>query len=307
MQAGNVGVVFKGKKKKNAQGVWEDAETTVDAWPEVLYIKPGSWADDEGLVKPGATLVSINGAAAPATFALAKGVLSAGARDCTPANPFVELVWRAGAEEAVPPTCKEVSMPVRKWAVLRWNTHWIKLSSGVLSLYDCDVEPSAGKQPVVSLHVADPTHQVIADELNPERARLQTATFLVHVKFEGSAQRQALFDAIEQTVGGGAEATAAPELDRKRFPFQIGKYWLGPMDPTKALDDPAYKGGYGFVMRGINSETGESVCAKINHNVEFEGSSHQVRMHSILEPHSIPAARIDRAGSVDIFFILPVR
>ncbi len=243
-QASNVGVVFKGKKKRNTQGVWEDSETTVDAWPEVLYIKPGSWADDEGLVKPGATLVSINGAAAPATFALAKDMLDAGARDCTPANPFVELVWRAGAEEAVPPVSSgEVSMPVHKWAVLRWNAHWIKLTGGVLSLYHCDAEPSADKQPVVALRIADPTHQVIADELNPERARLQTATFLVHVKFEGAAQRQVLFDAIDQVVdGGGAAPAAAPEVDRERYPFQIGKYWVGPMDPTKALDDEAYKG-----------------------------------------------------------------
>ena len=36
-------------------------------------------------------------------------------------------------------------------------------------------------------------------------------------------------------------------------------------------------------MRGINSETGESVCAKINHNIDFEGF-HQVRLHSVLEP-----------------------
>ena len=64
-QAANAGIVFKGKKKKNAQGIWEDAEETIDAWPEVLFIKPGSWAADDGFIKPGATLTSINGAAAP--------------------------------------------------------------------------------------------------------------------------------------------------------------------------------------------------------------------------------------------------
>ena len=184
-------MVFKGKKRKNAQGAWEDSETTIDAWPEVLYIKPGSWADDEGLVNPGATLLSINGAPAPATFALAKEMLSAGASECTAAAPFVELVWRAGAEEAVPPVA-EVSLPVRKWAVLMWNEHWIKLSGGVLSLYDGGTEPSGEAQPVLSLHVADELSQVIADELNPERAKLQTATFLVHLKFADPAQRQRL-------------------------------------------------------------------------------------------------------------------
>ncbi len=103
VQADDVGVVFKGKKRKNAQGLWEDSETTIDAWPEVLYVKPGSWAEDGGFINPGATLVSINGTAAPATFALAKDLLRAAAKECTAANPFVELVWRAGAEEAVPP------------------------------------------------------------------------------------------------------------------------------------------------------------------------------------------------------------
>ena len=111
-QAANAGIVFKGKKKKNARGVWEDAEETIDAWPEVLFIKPGSWAADDGFIKPGATLTSINGAAAPATFALAKDMLKAASEACSASNPFVELVWRAGAEE-VPPS-EEISMPVRQ-------------------------------------------------------------------------------------------------------------------------------------------------------------------------------------------------
>ena len=76
-------MVFKGKKKKNAHGVWEDSETTIDAWPEVLYIKAGSWADDEGFIKAGATLVSINGAAVPTTFARAKDMLRTCAQACS--------------------------------------------------------------------------------------------------------------------------------------------------------------------------------------------------------------------------------
>ena len=69
----------------------------------MLYTKPGSWAEDEGFIKPGAMLVSINGTEAPATFVLGKEMLRAAAQKCTAANPFIELVWRAGAEEAVPP------------------------------------------------------------------------------------------------------------------------------------------------------------------------------------------------------------
>ena len=51
-----------------------------------------------------------------------------------------------------------------------------------------------------------------------------------------------LFDAIEQTVGGGVAAPPiAANINRDRFPFEIGKYWLGPMDPTKDWKD-GYEG-----------------------------------------------------------------
>ena len=56
-------------------------------------------------------------------------------------------------------------------------------------------------------------------------------------------------------------------------------------------------------MRGINSETGESVCAKINHNMDFEGSPHQVTMHSILEPGEIELALSTRSH---IFLTTPL-
>ena len=300
-QAANAGIVFKGKKKKNAQGVWEDAEETIDAWPEVLFIKPGSWAADDGFIKPGATLTSINGAAAPATFALAKDMLKAASEACSASNPFVELVWRAGAEEGVPPS-EEISMPVRQWAVLSWNRRWIKFSGGLLSLYNCVDEPSADESPLIQIDVADPTNQIIADDLNPERARLDNGIALVHLKFAEAAQRTTLFDAIAQTAGaaapppaagggGGAVAAAAPKVqfDRKRYPFAIGKYWLGPMDPSKDWRE-GFEGGYGWVMAGINSETGERVCAKINHNIDFEGSAEQkkeIHLHADLKQENI--------------------
>ena len=65
--------------------------------------------------------------------------------------------------------------------------------------------------------------------------------------------------------------TRPAKVDTERFPFQIGKYWLGPMDPNK----PPPMGGFGYAMAGIDSETGERVCAKINHNMAFEDSAAQ--------------------------------
>lgn len=240
-------MVFKGKKKKNTDGVWEDCETVVDAWPEVLFIKPGSWAADEGFIKPGATLVSINGVEAPATLKLAKAMLKAGADECTVADPFIELVWRAGAEEAVPPG--DISLSVRKWAVLMWNPHWIKFSSGLLSLYKCNTEPSATTLPIIEARVDEPAVELIADELRPERAILVTGAAEIHLKFLSSEQRQLLLDAIE-TVPDTAPG-AAIEIDQTRYPFQIGKYWLGAMDPTKQASTDEYKGGTTFQLETL--------------------------------------------------------
>lgn len=232
-------MVFKGKKKKNAAGVWEDCETAIDAWPEVLFIKPRSWAADEDLIKPGATLVSINGVEAPATFKLAKEMLKAGADECTAANPFIELVWRAGAEEAVPPG--DISMSVRKWAVLMWNPHWIKFSGGLLSLYKCSTEPTADTLPIIEARADEPGMELIADEMQSERARLVTGAAEIHLKFLSSEQRQLLLDAVETALdtAPGTEIT----IDQTRYPFQIEKYWLGPMDPTKQASKDDHKGG----------------------------------------------------------------
>ena len=124
----------------------------------MVSIKPDSWAASEGFINPGATLVSINGAAAPATFALAKDVLKAAAAATTAADPFIELVWRAGAEEGTPPMA--LSMSVRQWAVLSWNKRWLKYSGGVLSLYNTAEEPSEADQPLLEVNVTVSVHAI---------------------------------------------------------------------------------------------------------------------------------------------------
>ena len=54
----------------------------------------------------------------------------------------------------------------------------------------------------------------------------------------------------------------------------------------------------GYVMAGVDSETGERVCAKINHNDEYEGSAaqkkeimlHMALKHGAHSPHPSSAA-----------------
>ena len=70
-----------------------------------------------------------------------------------------------------------------------------------------------------------------------------------------------------------------PTTRRSRYPEQLGKYWLGPIDPSRPHDEP--QGGYGLVKAGVNSETGERVCCKLSH-LEYEGSEAQ-RMEIILQ------------------------
>lgn len=64
-----------------------------------------------------------------------------------------------------------------------------------------------------------------------------------------------------------------------RYPEKLGKYWLGPIDPTRPHDEP--QGGYGLVKAGINSETGERVCCKLSH-LEYEGTEAQ-RLEIVLQ------------------------
>ena len=64
-----------------------------------------------------------------------------------------------------------------------------------------------------------------------------------------------------------------------RYSGKLGKYWLGPIDPTRPHDEP--QGGYGLVKAGINSETGERVCCKLSH-LEYEGTEAQ-RLEIVLQ------------------------
>jgi serine/threonine protein kinase len=65
----------------------------------------------------------------------------------------------------------------------------------------------------------------------------------------------------------------------RRYPEQLGKYWLGPIDPSRPFDDPG--GSFGSVKAGVNSETGERVCCKLSKS-DYEGSEAQ-RMEVILQ------------------------
>ena len=167
------------------------------------------------------------------------------------------------AEEGVPHV---LSCAVKQWGLLRWDERWITFSDGVFSLYRTIAAPGDADSPYLQLPVSDPLTVVEADPLNPQRLRLENGVACIHLKFGEPADRDAC-----TAVVAHRQLTSAIELDTARFPFQIGKYWLGPMAP----DGPPPKGGFGFVMAGINSDTGERVCAKINHNVDFEGTPAQ--------------------------------
>ena len=61
-------------------------------------------------------------------------------------------------------------------------------------------------------------------------------------------------------------------MPRSRYPETLGKYWYGPIDPTRPGEN--VQGSTCVVKAGINSETGEHVCCKIPHvdaNLELEG------------------------------------
>jgi hypothetical protein len=78
-----------------------------------------------------------------------------------------------------------------------------------------------------------------------------------------------------------------PFIDLERYPEKLGKYWLGPIDPTRSHDEP--QGGYGLVKAGINSETGERVCCKLSH-LKYEGTEAQrmeIIMHANLKHENV--------------------
>ena len=68
------------------------------------------------------------------------------------------------------------------------------------------------------------------------------------------ARPQSYVDAIAASTSESAGAAAAPvEFDASLYPEKLGKYWLGPIDPTRPHDEP--QGGYGLVKAGIDSQT----------------------------------------------------
>ena len=95
------------------------------------------------------------------------------------------------------------------------------------------------------------------------------------------ARPQSYVDAIAASTSdsAGGAAAAPVEFDASLYPEKLGKYWLGPIDPTRPHDEP--QGSYGLVKAGIDSQTGERVCCKLSH-LEHEGSEAQ-RMEIILQ------------------------
>ena len=129
--------------------------------------------------------------------------------------------------------------------------HWLTLEGGTLALHKIAADrkgPAAGA-PIISV---DDPKSIKADQVNPQRFTLDNSVALIHLKFADPATREALFAAALQwpapaapaaSEGGGA---AKVERDPRRYPFELGKYWLGPMDPSKPFDphDEANRGGY---------------------------------------------------------------
>ena len=134
---------------------------------------------------------------------------------------------------------------------VRRTDHWLTLEGGTLALHKIGADrkgPAAGA-PIISV---DDPKSIKADQVNPQRFTLDNSVALIHLKFADPATREALFAAALEwpapaapaaSEGGGAVKV---ERDPRRYPFELGKYWLGPMDPSKPFDphDEANRGGY---------------------------------------------------------------
>ena len=257
-----------------------------DTWPQVKRVKMGSWADEMAMLAPGDTLVSINSVPVT-TFEAAKSALNSAAAECTAERPFIETVWQRIAEGTSPGS---LSCPVAHWGLLSWNREWITASDGSFKLFHTAAEPGPDDRPWMELPVSDPLTNIQADPVNPRRLILDNGVAIVHLKFDGSSDRDACVDAFAKLRQASTSSPALPELDTatvaSKFPFKIGKYRLGPMNPSK----PPPQGGFGYVMAGINSETRERVCAKINHNVDFEGTPEQrkeIMLQAVLQHEGV--------------------
>ena len=98
--------------------------------------------------------------------------------------------------------------------------------------------------------------------MNPTRVTLDNTVALIHIKFPDEATRAEYLQAFS---GQEQSQSGAVVIDTDLYPIKLGKYWLGPLDPTRPHDDPS--GGYGKVKGGIDSETGERVCCKQNRHL----------------------------------------
>ena len=105
--------------------------------------------------------------------------------------------------------------------------------------------------------------------MNATRVTLDNTVALIHIKFPDDATRAEYLQAFS---GQEQSQSGAVVIDTGLYPIKLGKYWLGPLDPTRPHYDPS--GSQGKVKGGIDSETGERVCCKLSHE-EYEGSEAQ--------------------------------
>ena len=179
---------------------------------------------------------------------------------------------------------------VEQWGLLSWTKRWITFDGSTVKLHKHH-PGSEGPMPY-NFDLKDTATKVIPDQKNDRRITLDNGSALIHVKFS-SADVRAKF--LAATSGAAAPKAAGGKptfvLDKKRYPIEMGKYWLGPIDPTNP--DPA--GGFGFVMAGINSETGERVCCKMS-NSEYEGTEAQ-RLEVRVRAHYFQRRRYAQRGA----------
>ena len=180
--------------------------------------------------------------------------------------------------EDVPP---ELQGPVGHWRggslFGTWVRRWVSFGGGVVRLFER--RPKPGDQPVLEVNLAAQGVRALPDATNPERMRLDDSVGIVHLKFEDAAHCSVFIRACETARRTSVEERlrmtgipdpTVPEFDDTRWQLRLGKYWFGNRDRTRT--DPA--GGFGSVMTGVNSETGERVACKTMH-ARWEGTEAQ--------------------------------
>lgn len=242
----------------------------VDTWPKIQHIKPGSWAADFGGLEVGCALVSINSTPV-STFEAAKALLAIGKLRCTLSDPFIRLVWQQpDTEEGVPPG-GQLSQPVKRWVsdLLAWVPSWITFADGVVSLFDTATPPAQAGAAVLRMDVVERSTSFEEDGWSADRLTLDDSAACVHLMFADGDSRTRFVEALQTTAastipavaaapaapspsspsGGTALGSFGPQFpagyDTCRYPFKLGKYLLGPMDPSKQFNsgDPRFRGG----------------------------------------------------------------